>query len=83
MIGFAVETRYGKSHNWLIAATQMDSRTEQRTAETSSSARCGWTHPLAELLRCCADRWVFVGQSIVEVLSTLQMIASVEVDPLR
>ena len=76
--------RYGWSHNWFSAAIQMESGNEQRKAENASFARIAAGLILG--LVCFAavlTVWILVGQTISEALFTLQMIASVEVDPLR
>ena len=62
----------------------MESSTEQRKAESASFARIAAV--LMFGLGCFAailTGWILVGQTISEPLITIQMIASVEVDPLR
>ena len=79
-----VETWSGLSHNWFVAETQMASSTEQRKAETRSSTRIAVGIILG--LACFAavlTGGIFVGRTIGDVLSTLQTIAPVEVDPRR
>ena len=84
VIGLAVETNDGLSHNWFVATTQMGFSIQQRKAETTSSIRIAAGLILG--LGCFAvvlTGVIFVGQSIGKALNTLQTIAPVEVDPLR
>ena len=84
MIWCPVETGSGLSHNWCVAASQVDFSTEQRKAETTSSTRIAAGLFLG--MACFAavlTGGIFVGQTIGEALSTLQTITPVEVDPLR
>ena len=62
----------------------MASSTEQNKAETTSSTRiaAGLILGLACFIAVLTGGF-FVGQTIVEALSTLQTIAPVQVDPLR
>ena len=79
-----VESGSGLSHNWFVAASQVVSSTEQRKAETTSSTRIAAGLILG--MACFAavlTGGIFVGQTIGEALSTLQIITPVEVDPLR
>ena len=72
------------SHNWFVAASQVDFNTEQIKAETTSSTRIAAGLILG--MACFAavlTGGIFVGQTIGEALSTLQTITPVQVDPLR
>lgn len=62
----------------------MDFSTEQRRGETTSSTRIAAGIILG--LACFAavlTGGVFIGQTISEALSTVVMVAPVEIDPLR
>ena len=72
------------SHNWIIAITQMVSSNEQRKGEHTSSTHIAVGIILG--LGCFAavlTGGFFVGQTISEALSTVQMSAPFEIDPLR
>ena len=72
------------SQNWIITATQMASSTEQREEELTNSIRIRAAILLG--LGCFSavlTGGFFVGQTISEALSTVQMVAPVEIDPLR
>ncbi|MDC3185905.1 hypothetical protein OBA47_01555 [bacterium] len=72
------------SQNLLITASQMTSSTEQREEELTNSIRIRAAILLG--LGCFSavvTGGFFVGQTISEALSTFQMVAPVEIDPLR
>ena len=71
-------------HNWFIAITQMASSTELRKGKLTNSTlvAAGIILGLGGFAAVLTGG-IFVGQTISEALDTVQMVAPVEIDPLR
>ena len=71
-------------HNWFIATTQMAASTELHKGNLTSSTRiaAGIILGLGGFAAMLTGG-IFVGQTISEAFNTVQMVAPVEIDPLR